>query len=541
MLMNLPDPQSKQFSVLINEIENGDIRIPQFQRDFVWSLEKARFLMDSIIKGYPIGTFIFWRTKERLRSIKKLGNLEFQDLKIGEYINFVLDGQQRLTTLYACINGITIKRFDPPKIDNFAEMFVDLNAGEDEPIIITDIEGKELNSTISIVNLLKGDLEFLSKYPKKYHKKLSDYQKQIQSYNFSVISIKEASIDVATEIFTRINIGGVPLSLPEIMVAKTFDNARNFDLSERFDALYADLENVNYETISETTILQIISTILTGECTKKKILKIEKDMFIDTWEKAISALKDAVEYFRNNYRIPVSQLLPYDGLLVPFSYFFYHHPNRPSGLKAKLLSDFFWRVAISERYSQSLESRLSQDIKRIDKILRERKPIYDWIVDYSPHSLIRNGGFSTSRSFVKAILSLYTFQEPKSFKDDSIVRLDNEWLKRANSKNYHHFFPKDFLKKKGVDEERANNVLNITIVEDSLNKGAIKNKPPSKYISEFKLTNPKIKKTLESHIILDLEGFGILNDDYETFILKRAEAVQKLLSQRILPSTGDIP
>jgi len=69
MLMNLPDPQSKQFSVLINEIENGNIRIPQFQRDFVWNLEKARFLMDNIIKGYPIGTFTFWRTKERLRSI----------------------------------------------------------------------------------------------------------------------------------------------------------------------------------------------------------------------------------------------------------------------------------------------------------------------------------------------------------------------------------------------------------------------------------------------------------------------------------------
>ncbi len=70
--MKLPEPQTKTFSNLIDEIEKGQIKIPQFQRDFVWTIQKSASLIDSIIKGYPIGTFILWRTKERLRSVKNI-------------------------------------------------------------------------------------------------------------------------------------------------------------------------------------------------------------------------------------------------------------------------------------------------------------------------------------------------------------------------------------------------------------------------------------------------------------------------------------
>ncbi|MHC5936009.1 GmrSD restriction endonuclease domain-containing protein [Nostoc sp.] len=71
--MKLPEPHTKTFSTLVDEIEKGQIKIPQFQRDFVWTMQKSAGLIDSIVKGYPIGTFIFWRTKERLRSVRDIG------------------------------------------------------------------------------------------------------------------------------------------------------------------------------------------------------------------------------------------------------------------------------------------------------------------------------------------------------------------------------------------------------------------------------------------------------------------------------------
>ena len=98
--MKLPEPQTRTFSSLIAEIENGQVKIPQFQRDFVWPIQKSAGLMDSILKGYPIETFIFWKTKERLRSVRSLGGQTLPEPKKGESVDFVLDGQQRLTSLY---------------------------------------------------------------------------------------------------------------------------------------------------------------------------------------------------------------------------------------------------------------------------------------------------------------------------------------------------------------------------------------------------------------------------------------------------------
>ena len=71
----MPESQSFLIPELINDIKRGFIKIPQFQRDFIWSKEKAASLMDSILKGYPIGTMILWKTKETLRSIRNLGGI----------------------------------------------------------------------------------------------------------------------------------------------------------------------------------------------------------------------------------------------------------------------------------------------------------------------------------------------------------------------------------------------------------------------------------------------------------------------------------
>ena len=530
--MILPEPKSLAFSSLFDDIERGQLKIPQFQRDFVWDLKKSRDLMDSIIKGYPIGTFIFWKTKERLRYVREIGNVPLKDPQKGDFVNFVLDGQQRLTTIFACLKGIKIKREN--KFDYYSEMYIDLNANKDEQIIIIDTDGRDKESLIKIVDLIEGDFDLLGGYLKRYHPRLKKYRKQIENYLFSIILVKEVSIDVATEIFTRINIGGKPLSLFEIMVAKTFDKEADFDLSEKYNKLIEKLVDINYETIPDSTVLQTVSVLLTKACTKKQILKLDKEKFINIWDKAEDAIIRAIEYFRLTYRIPVSRLLPYNALVIPFAYFFYHHKEKPLGVKKKYLEDFFWRCAIAERYTAGLEGKLAQDIRKIDDILNDKLPKYEWLIDISPKYLKKLGYFSTGKSFIKAILALYAYHQPKSFNDNSIVNIANNWLKRANSKNYHHFFPKAYLKKLGKDMSYINHILNITIVDDFLNKRVIKANPPSKYMVDFKNKNPNLDDTMKTHLINDLNKFGVWNDDYDKFIEERAYAVSKELNKRMI-------
>lgn len=537
--MKLPEPQAKTFTTLISDIEKGQIKIPQFQRDFVWTIQKSAGLIDSIVKGYPIGTFIFWRTKDRLRSVRNLGNLYLPEPEVGESVDYVLDGQQRLTSLFACLKGVTIKR-DGSANDDFSKIFLNLKAKENEKIVTCDMSQYDPETHISILDLLKGDFTVLASYPKELHDNLKLYKNRIESYQYPIIQIKDAPIDIATEIFTRINVGGKPLSVFEIMVAKTFDYERDFDLSEKYKELIDRLTPLDYETLSDATVLQAVSTILSKECKRQAILGLDKNKFIDVWDSAIDAIERTVEYFKSYYRIPVSQLLPYNALIVPFSYFFYHHKDKPTGTKKEYLEDFFWRCSLGGRYSYSLESKLANDIKKIEDILNGRLPAYDWPIDTSAKFILDNGAFSAGRSYVKAILCIYAHSQPKSFIDDSIVNISNNWLKQANSKNYHHFFPKSYLKNKSIHSDHyINHILNITIVDDFLNKREIGAKAPSVYMKKFAEVNSHLNQTMTSHLIECLDSYGVWSDNFDLFLKKRAETVSEAIQKRIIKQDVD--
>lgn len=536
--MQLPQPTHAKYSALLNEIKRGQIKIPQFQRDFVWSIQKSAALIDSIIKGYPVGTFIFWVTKERLRYIRDIGSESLPAPTEGEMASYVLDGQQRITSLYATLKGLKVKR-DSGQIDDFANIYIDLEVEEEDLIVITDVSQKEIKTYIRVTDLLYGGLTSLASYDSSYHGKLEEYKRRIESYDFPVIQVRDVPIDVATEIFTRINVGGMPLTLFEIMIAKTYDETRNFDLSQKYDDLVERLQVVNYETISDAIMLQLISLMLTKECKKQVILKIGKNEFIEQWPIAVDALERAIDYFRGKYGIPVSGLLPYNALLVPFAYYFSKHRDNPNTSHRRYLEDLFWRVSLGGRYSSSLESKLAQDVRRIDNILDDKSPEYDWGIDISSEFILENGWFNTGRSFIKAILCLYAHRAPKSFNDNSIVNISNNWLKQSNSKNYHHFFPKSYLAKKREEDWRINNVVNITIVDDYLNKREIAAKPPSKYIGKFMKDNEHIIEAMRTHFIMDLDAFGVMNDDFEKFLTMRSNAISSELRSRILPRDID--
>lgn len=533
-LQNIP----VKYSDLISEIETGQVKIPQFQRKFVWSVKASAKLLDSVIKGYPIGTFIYWRTNERLRAVRDLGNITLPEPKEGELINYVLDGQQRLTSLFASLKGVQITD-EEDKISDYSKMYVDLTAVDDGEIIITDISDNEDNTYIKVTDLMEGSLQMLASFPVEYHSTLERYKKIIQSYTFSVINLKDAPINVATEVFTRLNVGGKALTLFEIMVAKTYDSARQFDLSEKYDELIEDLTTSHYETIPSATVLQVVAMLLKKDCTRKQILKLEKQKFIDIWDDAIDCIKSSVDFFRS-YGIAVSRILPYNALIVPFSYFFYIHKKNPTGIMKKRLEDYFWRASLGFRYSSGVESKLAQDIEKIEKIIKNELPTYEWAVTIDEEYIEKNGWFSTGKAFIKAILCLYAKQNPKSFDNNLDVIMDNSWLKIASSKNYHHFFPKSWLAKnyKGWDYFFVNHIANITIVDDFLNKRTIKTQPPGMYMKEFKKHNDELKNTMNSHLI-NIDKDGIWENDYDKFFNTRLKRISKALNQFIIPQEGN--
>lgn len=532
----------KTYSSLLNDIETGATKIPQFQRQFVWSIKDSAKLIDSIIKGYPIGMFIYWRTSERLRSIRNIGDIDLPEPKDGEFVNYVLDGQQRITSIFAALKGEKVIR-ENGKTEDFSEIYVNLNSSDDDEEIVTvDVTEHPELSYIKLTDLMYGKMRELNKYPEEYHDAIESYKSILQSYTFTGINLKDAEIDTATEVFTRLNVGGKSLSLFEIMVAKTYDPKRNFDLYEKFEELKSELADVKFDTISSSNVLQLISLIISRECKRKAILKLDRNEFIDIWDDVVLAVKRAIDFFIS-YGIAVSRLLPYNALLVPFGYFFYKHPENPTGQQFTLLEDFFWRISIGYRYSSGAEGKLVQDADKVDKIINSEKPRYEWSVDYSTEFIKENGGFSTGKSFVKALLCLMAKQKPKKFDSSELdVIIDNSWLLRANSKNYHHFFPKSYMRKNHPQHPDwfVNHIVNIVIVDDFANKYKIKAKAPARYMEEFSIKNENLDQTMKTHLIEDLDDFGVWENDYSKFFNSRVQKISELLSKKIIPQdSGD--
>ena len=539
--MNQPDPQSRSFHQVVSSIEFGTLKIPQFQRDFVWSREKSAKLIDSILKGFPIGTFILWKTKEQLRFVKEIGDQALPPTPPGDYSEQVLDGQQRLTSLYAACKGLTVTRNERP--DSFRDIFVDLDAdaGRDAEVPLVAIEppgevaSADTNGRcVRLVDLLQGEFELLASLDAKRRDRLQTYQTRLQTYQFSVILIQDAPIDVATEVFTRINVSGQPLSVFEIMVAKTYDQETGFDLAERYVALRTRLEAVDYGTLPAAALLQLAALLMVGQCQKQDILRLSTVAFRETWMAVEDAVESACDYFRSYFRIPVSKLLPYAALIVPFGYYFAKAGKEPQGDQRKWMRELFWRISLSGRYTSAVETKLAVDIKWVEASLRGEEPRMDRAefadlgVDATADSIQQNGYFNTGRSFIKAILCLYAYQQPESFASGAKVRLANDWLKRANSKNYHHFFPRAYLKKRGEESWYINHVANITIVDDYLNKREIRARAPSVYMRAFKRENPQLDDSMKTHLI-DLDGYGVWEDDYDLFFRERCKLIARRL------------
>jgi len=131
---------------------------------------------------------------------------------------------------------------------------------------------------------------------------------------------------------------------------------------------------------------------------------------------------------------------------------------------------------------------------------------------------------------VVIVKPFYVYWHIMSQNNGKII-LDNSWLKVANSRNYHHFFPKAYLKKNNIGNE--NSLVNITLVSADLNKKKIRAKAPSIYIQGFLDENDDLPISLKSHLVNDLDDFGVMSDDYIVFLEKRATAIFMELKNRI--------
>lgn len=515
--MSKLEPNTLSFRSIINDIDEGSIKIPTFQRDFVWGKTQVAELLNSIYEGYPIGSFIFWQTDQRLDSHRTVGNIQIPARKRRILTNYVLDGQQRITSLYAAVKEITI--------DNKNYLFYfDL---KNRKYVFSNKKGEYLGNKQyiplkKIFNSKRSEYYlFLDAYSKTERAILHEVYDRFHDYKFSAIYItKEDNLSKICKAFEMINTTGKKLTPVAIMISRAW--SEKFPLREKLNKLQSELKNE--WNIPEIRVLQLISMILhedgrnkTKDIYNLKIRDIEK-----IFDKASESLKLSIDFFKRKLNIHQKKFLSYDFTLLPVAYLYYHK-RTPTEFQISELKKWYFKASIAGRYSGNQEAKGAEDIEQIKNLIKNQKPHFNYAIDWKniQENLIRQE-FSFGNALSKTILNVYALSRPRTFDDGQFVDLDKP-ASKYNKKNLHHLFPKDYLSKT-KHNSRKNSIVNICFTP-ALQNIQYSNRAPKDYFSELAQKNKKLTQTLKSHLITNANKFGITTNNYSLFLEQRSKEI----------------
>lgn len=533
------------FRDLVDGVASGKIQIPPFQRSFVWESKDIRFLLDSIYRGYPIGSFIFWKTSRKLPRSRNVGDivLETSQFSKGTEISYVLDGQQRITSLFAAVNGAKIEgdkyRF---LFDLRTKKFTVKQGDDNHSYVDEDIAAQQISIETIFTESRATYRSIIRQYPVEYEEVLDNIYDRFVGYRFSVISVmdketddeeeKSEGVKQVVEMFSRINETGRKLTVVAKMVARCW--GEGYDLSEALEEFYSSHKEL--ESIREQTLLQAASSILNHRKSRSRdILSTKIQKLESEWDNITTSFLLAVEFVKNKLKIRNLEYLPFDALLVPLAYLF-HQQKSLTSEQTKQIETWFWKACLSNRYDSTVESKLEEDCLEFDKILENKQPEFNYLIDWDQlaNKLIGQR-YNLRNAFVKTVLSLYSYAEPKNLTDGRDVGFDG-LFSGYYKHNLHHIFPQAYLRKVYPEhKDYFDSIVNIMLIPAIINQ-EISDKEPNKYFTTLSEANPELGEILQHHYINDLSESGVLDNDFMKFLSYRAD--QLVASFRVKTGVG---
>lgn len=364
---------------VIEEINSRKIYLPAIQRKYVWGDNQIARLMDSIMLGYPIGTFLFWKVKKSIINNKEYSMYEFikdyhdrdmyknpsapQPFPIGspdETIRSVLDGQQRLTSLYIALQGSMSRKLPNKRWKNDdafpkKELYFDLHSEktDDDDIsyefkFLTQEEASKQSDErlwYLVKDILKYSTEDLATEVILPNGWATD---KLASKNISLLhtrlvvdqiinyfEVEKDSIDSVLDIFVRVNSGGTVLSKSDLLfstIVSHWDKAR-----DEIDKLLAEINKTGEgykftnDFIMRTCLylLDMSVTLKVETFKKESVLQIR-----DSWESIKKAIKDTVNLL-NEFGFNSENIISYVAV-SPMVYYRYKGGNYDAESKAEL-------------------------------------------------------------------------------------------------------------------------------------------------------------------------------------------------------------
>jgi hypothetical protein len=509
---------------LIERVLTGTIRIPKFQRAFVWEPERVAFLMDSIYRGYPVGSVLLWRSEQKLNAERDLGPFKLPEPERKWPIDYVLDGQQRLTSLF----GVFQTTLTPKQDGEAFEVYFDLAAKEgvleDQFVAAADNDMPPARNLFAL-RLLFDPARFAQAtrdLPNQHLERVVELQRRFQEFkiNSEVIEFKER--EQIAMIFERVNRAGVPLDTFQLLTAWTW--SEEFDLAEKIEQLGTSVAPYGFSQIGkeEDLLLKCCGAIISGDASVQSIVGLHGPTVRDKFDMIERAILSAIEFLRKEVNVHSLEILPFPAMLVSLARFFktdapsgYH----PTAKQRRALIQWFWASCFSRRYSSGVNKAHALDIAWMDELRKDEDTKPNIVGSIEP--LVFLSAFNIGTVNTKVFVLMLASMKPRSLISGARVDLENALL-RCNRNEFHHIFPKAFLQKlKGIGErelDRVNSLTNFCFLSSSDNQ-KIKDKNPKSYIDLIPLTHR------DSNFQRALLPKGWFNMDFEQFYVARMQTL----------------
>lgn len=505
---------------VFNELENGNMKIPRFQRGYVWERSKIVKLLNSILEEHPIGSFFIWEADVKYdnfcREIEELG---FQQKPEAGKFKFIIDGQQRITSLYVALMGKQLGSVD------YATICFNLDRKRFHiPTLKTEPNNIPAWKIFNQSELSAIQMKYVERDPVTgihYMAIMNECKRILDNYPISLIKTLNVELDEAVTIFENINQGGKRLSLFDLVHASVWN--AEFDLRELISVFNEENAVKIFGKLSPETFTQSLSLNVYNNCQKTNQLNLTTQACREVWDRTLECLRLSIDLVKT-YGAQRAEILPYESLLPILQYYFFKaRRNSVDTNHLQLINTWYWTTIFSRRYSSSTLTRMKEDAdwmcRIIDGYIEERK-----FVITTSYSELRKINMKNKSVIKDGVLCILAANCPKDFNNGHIVTLDNTNASRANAKENHHFFPYSRYDDFNITQNDVNSLLNFAFISKTLN-GAISNKLPSEYLSVYSRENANIEKNLISHFIDSVAYNAAKENDFEGFVAARGALI----------------
>lgn len=358
LLAHRPEARAFKIEDLMREISEGRLRIPSFQRRLAWDRSDARKLVDSLYRGYPVGTLLFWETSTPAHKWR-WGTLEVQANERTDAW-MVVDGQQRLVSL-----ARVLLTADTP-IEDFA-LYFDLDSSQ---FVFPPSQGAldddasrwlPLNRVLDSGKLIEWLLE---KQPSKERQERAvQLGKRIREYDIPAYIVRSDSEGTLREIFGRLNSMGKRLEASEVFDA--LNGARSGQRPSTLAQMAQDLmQSTSFGRIDDDILYRLLRVLHGADVIqsgRSDPLRLEGDLAAVLYAQTEQAARHAIGFITQDVGIPHYLLMPYKQPLVTLGKFFHFHPQ-PKPRSRELLARWVWRGALNGAHrGDSVSTRTALD------------------------------------------------------------------------------------------------------------------------------------------------------------------------------------